>query len=290
VISALTDVGVRSILLKGPSVARWLYDEDESRIYGDVDLIVAPQTFEKAEEVVASLGFKRWKMGDRLERTHRQRPWYREQDFVVLELHLGFPGIAATHQEVWDELSKASEPLPLGVLGVSAEVPGMPARALLVGVHAANHAAGHALTDLERALRRLPEDIWVQAATLARRLRGEPAFAAGLSLVSEGAELARRLGLGTAVPTETLLKASAPPPTAIGWERFANAPGVAGKSRFIFSQLAPTPDFMRFVDPLGQRGRAWLPVAYLVRPFRLARQAPRGFRAWRDARRRALRN
>ena len=40
--AALRDAGIRAILLKGPVIARWLYDDGSERNYGDVDLLVAP--------------------------------------------------------------------------------------------------------------------------------------------------------------------------------------------------------------------------------------------------------
>ena len=185
---------------------------------------------------------------------------------------------------------KGSERLELGVLGVTAEVASVPARALLVGLHAASHGAvGTPLGDLERALERLAEEVWDEAAILARHLQAEPAFAVGLSLVPQGAELARRLGLDPDAPADILIGASAPPPTTKGWDRFARSAGLRGKTRFVLDKLAPTTDFMRVIDPIGQRGGIWLVVAYVTRPFRLARHAPSGFRAWRAARRRAAR-
>ena len=197
-------------------------------------------------------------------------------------------GVGAAHKEFWDELARESEPLDLGVLGVTAQVPGVTARALLVGLHAASHGpVGTALADLQRALEKIPHEVWGKAAALARRLEADAAFAVGLSLVPQGAELARRLGLDASAPAEILLSAAAPPPTTGGWEWFAQAPGLRGKLRFALGKLAPTRDFMRVVDPIGQRGGPWLAVAYVIRPFRLALQAPEGFRAWRHTRRRA---
>ena len=274
-------------MLKGPSIARWLYDEGESRPYGDVDLVVSPSRFGDAEVIAGGLGFRHIKLGDQLDEASRHRSWFREQDGVCIELHRNFTGINVTDQQFWDELATKTDVLPLGVLEVSAEVPGVPARALLIGLHAAAHGpVGTPLADLERALRRLPDSVWNDAAELARRLRAEPTFAVGLSLVPVGAALACRLNLDLEASTETLLNASAPPPTAGGWERFARAPGVRGKLRFALAKLAPPPDFMRVVDPISRRGGAWLAIGYAVRPFRLAIQAPRGFRAWRSVHRR----
>src|SRR5256885_8541101 len=56
-IAALRDAGVRSILLKGPALARWLYDDGSLRAYGDCDLLVDPRDVERAGQVLRRLGF-----------------------------------------------------------------------------------------------------------------------------------------------------------------------------------------------------------------------------------------
>ena len=287
-ISTLDAAGIESILIKGPSVSRWLYDEAESRPYGDVDLLVPPERFSDAERVAASLGFRHLKVGDHLEEVSRHRSCFREMDGVCVELHRGFVGVGVADREFWNELAQQTVPLALGVMGVTARIPGVPARALLVALHAASHGAvGTPFTDLHRALARLPDDTWDKAAALAHRLQAQPAFAVGLSLSARGGEIVRRLGLEPVAQTSALLGASDPPPTTKGWEWFAQSPGAISKARFVIGKLAPPLDFMRVVDPIGQRGGAWLVVAYVVRPMRLAIQAPSGFRAWRDVRRRA---
>jgi glycosyltransferase involved in cell wall biosynthesis len=48
-VPALRDDGVRALLLKGRSIAGWLYDEPAERPYLDCDLIVAPQHHDRAE-------------------------------------------------------------------------------------------------------------------------------------------------------------------------------------------------------------------------------------------------
>jgi len=72
----------------------------------------------------------------------------------------------------------------------------------------------------------------------------------------------------------------------MGFERLIQAPGFAGKLRYIVSELTPPPGLLRQLDPLARHGTAGVVAAYVVRPFRLAAQAPRGYRAWRVARRR----
>ena len=51
--AALEAAGIRSILLKGPAIKLWLYAEDESRHYWDIDLLVSPAELPRAESVAA---------------------------------------------------------------------------------------------------------------------------------------------------------------------------------------------------------------------------------------------
>jgi hypothetical protein len=289
IIEALEASGIRSVLLKGPAIARWLYAEDETRHYWDVDLLVPPGELPRAESVVAGLGFE-WLVDEssRIQRESHHERWYRPRDNVCVELHRGVLGVEVTDEELWDELVRETDRLPLGVDGVVVPVPGSAARALLVGLHVAAHGpVGSPLEDLVRALRQVPLETWREAALLARRLRAEPALALGLSFVPEGADLAARLGLAGTPSAEVILRASMPPPTAMGFERLLRAPGLGGKLRCIVTELTPPPAFLRESEPLARRGTRGIAVAYLVRPFRLAVQAPRGFLAWRAARRRA---
>src|SRR3954468_19053260 len=55
---ALDAAAIPHILLKGPSVARWLYPEG-GRGYSDSDLLVSPSSVQAAEAVLESMGFRR---------------------------------------------------------------------------------------------------------------------------------------------------------------------------------------------------------------------------------------
>jgi len=290
-VAALEAEGIHSILLKGATIARWLYMDGGTRHYWDIDLLVSPSELRRAEAVVGAIGFQPLvSEPTRIRQESHHERWYRPADNVCVELHRGFVGIEASDGEFWDELARECEPLELGSDRAVVHAPSPAARALLVGLHAANHGSvGTPLEDLRRAVRQVPAETWREAALVARRLRAEPAFAAGLSLVPEGADLVTRLGLASIASAEVILRASVPPPTAMGFERLSQSAGIAGKLRYLAFELAPPPAILRQLDPLARRGTAATVAAYARRPFLLAAQAPRGFHAWRSARRRARR-
>ena len=287
--AALEAAGIHSILLKGPSAQRWLYAEDETRHYWDIDLLVSPAELPRAEAVAAGLGFEPLPSeSTRIQQESHHERWYRPRDNVCVELHRGFMGVEASDEQLWEELSRDTEPLPLG--GGVVRVPGLAARTLLVGLHAAaSGPAGTPLEDLLRAVHQVPAETWQEAAVLARRLRAEPALAVGLSFVPEGVALSLRLELTDTASAEVILRGTIPPPTAMGFERLLRTPGLAGKLAYIAWELTPSRETLRKADPLARHGTAGIMAAYALRPFRLAAQAPRGFLAWRSARRRAHR-
>ena len=49
--------GVHALVLKGPAIARWLYENGTERHYIDCDLLVGPAEFEAAEHELQSLGY-----------------------------------------------------------------------------------------------------------------------------------------------------------------------------------------------------------------------------------------
>ena len=54
---ALDAAGIASMILKGPGLARRLYADDPARRrYSDIDLLVSPADFDRAQQVLAELG------------------------------------------------------------------------------------------------------------------------------------------------------------------------------------------------------------------------------------------
>jgi hypothetical protein len=267
VVTALEAHDVDALLLKGPSVARWLYPEG-GRSYVDTDLLIAPAAWPIAERVLASLDFHRsgfYRIAD-------DRPHYaivfRRLDGASLDLHRTLIGVGVSPEVLWTELWSRVEPMRVG--GREIQVLQPPARALVIALHAAKDGGrvAKADEDLRRAVATLDIGTWKQAVEVARRLEAEVAFAGGLRRTAGGAILATVLGLTDEVSVDVALRRDGPaPPLAVGLAWLISTPGVRGKGRVLLAKAFPPAAFMREWLPIARRGRLGLFAAYLWRPF-----------------------
>jgi hypothetical protein len=286
VLAAFAERGIPSLLLKGPAIAGRLYGADEVRGYTDVDLLVARTDRERAARALTELGFTPV-VTERELRGHRPlhaTEWVR-RDGALVDLHLTISGAGATAEHVWEALRAHAGALDLGA--IEADVLDAAGVALLVALHAAHHGPGveQCTSELRRALDRLPEQTWREAAALAREIDAEAALAAGLSIDPRGADLAVRLGLPSELPVDVALRASGPPPLALGLEWLSRAPGFRAKTGLVARTACPAPGALRAWRPRARRGRASLALAYVTHPFWLARHLPSSALAVRRARR-----
>jgi Uncharacterised nucleotidyltransferase len=286
VLRAFEAAGVESLLLKGPSVSRWLYDSDEPRGYGDSDLLVAPNDLETAEDVLQRLGFR-----PTVDRTEMPDWWqdhaigWLRGDNEAVDLHRTLSGVGVDPEQVWQTLAAAREPIVVG--GFEAQTLAIPARTLMLALHAGQHGTGWGrfLDDLERGASRIDISTWDAAAELAASLGATAAFATGLRLVEPGRALASELGLPTDGSVDLALKASTPPPIALGFDQLARASGWRQRLAILRHKFFPPVTFMKLWSPLARQGKLGLLRAYVQRWIWLLRNAPAGFRAWRSARR-----
>jgi hypothetical protein len=286
VIAALRRFGIRSVLLRGPAIAQWLYDDGTPRPYSDIDLLVPPSELEAAERVLADLGFVQHSLEVALpaERPQHAHTW--ELASVMVDLHRTLIGIAVAPEEVWAELGSGTNSMT--VAGIETEVLPPPALSLVVALHAAHQGAEFEkpLQDLERALERASPEVWEEAAALAAALEATPAFATGLRLLPTGEAVAARLGL----PLEHWRRGDAEGGKAwhlartLGW--LVETPGLGAKLRFLAPRLFPTSAVMRSRMPLARRGRLGLLLAYPWRIVLLSRSVLPAFRTLRGIRRR----
>ena len=284
-VDAMKRDGIRPILLKGPAIARWLYDSSTARVYGDSDLLVSPGNFDASQETIAALGYH-----PRGEQLPGDRPWsaryfMRPGDGTAVDLHLTLTGIETSPSRAWTILSERTEIMRMR--GVDIEVLNEPARALHIALHAADHGVvvPRPLEDLDAALAILPEDLWRQAASLASLLEATAAFAAGLRLNPVGAELAARLGLPPNRSVEVALRASPATRHALGLQWLLQTRGLGAKASLLVRKVAPPPAYMRACSRLAQKGSPGLILAYAWRPLYLLLEAPLTIHSWWRARR-----
>lgn len=277
----LEQAGVRALLLKGPSVARWLYANEGERGYSDIDVLLSPEQLRSAGEVLRALGYKR------VHTFRSEEGWLRRRDQVVVDVHTSLVGVEAGESDAWRLLSERSEPLT--VAEVDVEVLAPDARALHIAMHALAHGSRERkpLADLERALRLLPADTWDEAAALAQRLDAVPAFAAGLRLLPDGAAQAARLRLPDRRSLEVALREGTAPPLSVRLYALLRTPGVSAKAELLAHGLLPSPTVMRARFRLARRGRLGLALAYFWRPVWLLWRLGPAVRALSRARARA---
>jgi hypothetical protein len=283
-VGALKAAQVRAIVLKGPPLRRWLYGNSPDRVSMDIDLLVPWPDLAAIERALSQIGWRY--LG--IDALGRDRPhcriWERPDNGLILELHQNIAGVGLSGGEAWEVFSSRTEEVMIG--GVSAEVLDLPARAMHVALHAAQHGVGFQRTmrDLELALEK-PVAVWQQAAALAVQLDAVPAFTAGLALLPKGQSLLEQLRLASRLPIDIALRASSPPPTAEGLEWGMRLPGLRAKARFALEHLVPPPEYMRVWLPLARRGKLGLAAGYVWRPAWLLVRIGPAVRAWRRARR-----
>jgi hypothetical protein len=285
-VCALREVGVRAILLKGPTIARWLYEERDAPAYADTDLLVCPLEADRAEAVLRELGFR---LSDGValldDRPPGARSWMRAPDGAAVDLHRTFTGIEVPPTTAWEVLTRSAKSMYLR--GTEVEALSEPARTLLVALHAADHGAAipKPLRDLARALRVVQTDTWIQAASLARELDATEAFSAGLRMLPSGRELADGLGLPPNRSVDVALRAGGAARAALSVEWFATRPGLRRKVAFAARKLAPPVAYMRNCSVLARRGRFGLLLGYLWRPVHVSAAVLLSLPTWRRARR-----
>ena len=275
VAGAFGRAGIETLVLKGPVLARWLYP-GEVRPYVDSDLMVAPGDRARAVKVLERLSFVEY------------RPWmpsplsldpggtaFNRRSGGMVDLHCRLPGLDGDPDAIWDCLAANADRQVIG--GVELRVPDRDTVLLHVVLHAAHHANqvdGKPLEDLRRAFACVEESQWSSALELARAYRGVPAFAAGLRLLPEGGDLARKLDLSDVRSLQHEIRRE---DNVIAEELYALLSADAGirrKLAIAASDTFPRPNYMRWWSPLARRGKLGLAGAYLWRAIWVTGQAP----------------
>jgi hypothetical protein len=280
-VEALNAEGIRSLLLKGASVAARLYDEPGQRTYCDFDLLVHPAQLRAAEAIVTRLGYtiplanarERWASHD-IECIRGP---------VTLDLHHRLFLTNARPADVWAVLS--ADTRWMTVSSAPVEVLGDAALALVIAAHVVHHpSAPQPRQDLLRALARFDRPVWERTRTLAEQLDMADVLAAGLRKVARGQALAETLELPAVSSAALHVQLKGLPPLTDGLVRVAHAGSPAAAIRVLVSELVPSPAFMRHTRPLARRGWIGLLLAYLQRTLWLMINLPRALSLWREGR------
>jgi hypothetical protein len=289
-IRALRDAGVPAIVLKGPSIATWLYPEGTRR-YNDIDLLVPVDGLPRTRAALAGLGYSGGYAPLEEAREapghidHHAENWRRPGSGI--DLHWRIPGMTVPAERAWELLADHVEPLPVG----SRTLPVLDhtALALHIALHAAQHAGvvdGHPLRDLERLVATLPDDAWPQVERLAAEVGATGALAVGLGQTPQGREIAERHGIrGGIDDLHVALNAIGAPPSTAGLSTLGR--GVLGRApaRDVARVLFPPPSLMRETHRIAGRGSAGLALAYAARLGDRLVHLPRAVVALRRARR-----
>lgn len=284
VVTALREAGVPSVLLKGPSIARWLYTDGTPRPYGDTDLLVPADRMPEVERVLESVGLVRLirPVMDHGPRVHAS-DWARPDGSGKVDLHWTIAEVEAA-ELVWPVVWREAETMEIA--GCDVHVCSEPMRALNVALHALHHGrdGGKPVKDLARALSVVHHDTWARAADLARELDAVAALTLGLALLPEGVVVARTLGVDADGATrELVLTAEGASGEARTLASVLGEPTWARRARSAFFRLVPPPTFVRAWDA-QRRGprRGTLLGAYARRLVAVASTAPEAIRAnWR---------
>lgn len=284
VLRAFETARVPSLLLKGPSIVRWLYP-GHVRHYGDADLLVPPTARGDAERALESLGFAPILEQRKMPSWWQEHAveWRRGKELPAVDLHRTLTGVGVADEHLWGVLSSDTETMMVG--GFPATVLSLPGRALHLAIHTAQNGADKG--DLSLALVRAGEGTWIEAARLADELEATAAFAAGLRLVPRGRELAASMNLPPTPPVDVALRAARAPAQALTVDRLARASGPRERMAIVRHKLVPPPTFMRHWSKRARRGRLGLLMAYAQRLLWVARTTPAAVRAWHRGRRAA---
>jgi ABC-2 type transport system ATP-binding protein len=277
-VRALSAHGVETILLKGPSIARTLYENGGQRAYLDVDLLVHPGRLDDAGRALTRLGYAPTEEPVLDADGHHARAWTRRQPRAVVDLHRTLPGIDASPEDVWRRLSSQTGYLEVG--GLEMRVLAKPALALHLALHAVSHGpeVEEPIRDLECAIDQWGIDIWRDALDLADELGARAALQAGLMLVPAGEGLCDELGIEADLPPGLVLATRGPAGSA-AFYRFRHASGWGQRLTILGRQILPPRPYIEAWSPAARRGRGRRALAYVHRWLVVAMRLPRAMAA-----------
>ena len=285
-----SEAGIKSIILKGPLLTRRLFPEGDDHTSMDVDVLVAPDDWTRAEAELIRVGFEPLLLdiipGDR---PNHARPHVRSTGGPSVDLHRTLLGAQAPTSVVWSTLEAQTQQMRLGEASVA--VLNEPGQLMHIALHAAQNGPADArvLRHLERCIELTADGCRVKARSIASAIDATDAFALGLSFIPTGRQLNDRLGVTPHPSVAAALSAASAPNTAHAVEWFATRPSYRDRARFVLHKVFPPKAYMLSSYPRARTQRGFL-AAYPARWLWLACQVPPSFRAWREARRASQRS
>lgn len=281
VVTEMRRHGIRPILLRGAAFTDLLGYRAGERAYVDTDLFVDPESFQGAEAVLHRLGYRESDI-ERVfadDRPRHAHTWLSRRG--VVDLHRTLVGVPGEPERIWGILSSRTETLPL--LGGDVEVLAESARALVLALHATQHAGELGVcSDLKRAIAHVSRPTWQEAADLSRHIGADAAFATGLRTTPAGAGLADELQLFSDRAQPGINRGTDAFHLAQGLIWLSGQRGVAAKLSYVRTKVVPLRAQMRSRSSLARRGRLGLGLAHLQRWLVLVAQLPDAVRALRQ--------
>ncbi|MCZ3385793.1 MAG: nucleotidyltransferase family protein [Actinomycetia bacterium] len=283
---SLREAGVRALVIKGPTIAEWLYPGEE-RVSADADIMVSPGQYQAAVAALVSRGFVDYAEGVHdAERTPHAVTFTRTDPQVgghTVDLHHYFPGIEVDPGVAFESLWSGRTEAQTG--GVAAWFPDLPSRLLIIVLHAARGAlTPKVLEDQRRAWELCGVELFTRSRELAEELDALAAFRVGLECVEETRHLVGELGLeAVPVPAHWALWNQGASGTAVHLEEALQRPW-RERPAFVGRWLFPSPATMRLRDASVGAGGLALTKAYAGRLRMGLRSLPGAVRAVRNAR------
>jgi len=281
----LGESGIDCILLKGPAIARWLYEESEVRPSRDVDLLVRVADVAPATVALGELGYSCRRVGAAACELSTVELELLGTNGVCIDLHHGLLGVPDLSEGGWEVLFGRAVGFRLAS-GADVRVLDVPARTMHLALHAAQNGPvdEKAVDDLERGLAKLPFAAWQAAATVAQELDALAAFGSGLRLCEAGRRVATELDVSPVTNTELVLRSRSAPQGSLFFERLAEASGGIRKIKLIGRKLWPTSVCLRADSVVPLDRPLSLAGARLKRLASVVRRTPSALSAWRSAR------
>ncbi len=240
-------------MLKGPSIARWLYPSG-GRTYVDTDILVPACEFGRARTMLKSLGFSEvveglhtFEQSVKVEIEFARRPALGRGPDDGVDLHRNLPMLPTPDEILWEAFSAGTE--TIGVGDVQVCVLGRTALALHVVVHAVQHGfQSHTSEDLCRAITVMSVDDWRPVADLAARLGIAGILGLGLRHHGVGAEIADSLALPYLSPADPWSWMLSAPRGSASLTEFSSALTLRVKAQRIRSKLLPSPAWVRHMS------------------------------------------